>query len=48
MGGLTGSVGCADVNLAPGEFLLVPAYLQDRQVHQRTESTSLLRVTIPV
>jgi len=44
---LTGSVRCTDVDLAPGEFFLVPASLQDRQVHPRESGTSLLRVTIP-
>ena len=28
---LTGSIQCADVDLVPGEFLLVPAQLQDRR-----------------
>ena len=45
---LTGSVQCADVDLAPGEFFLVPASLQDRQLKPRADGTSLLRVTIPV
>jgi mannose-6-phosphate isomerase len=45
---LTGSVRCADVDLAPGEFFLVPASLEDRQVHPRENGTSLLRVTIPM
>jgi mannose-6-phosphate isomerase len=44
---LTGSVHCADVDLRPGEFFLIPAQLQDRQLHARTDGTSLLRVTIP-
>jgi mannose-6-phosphate isomerase len=44
---LTGSVRCAGVNLAPGEFFLIPALLQDRQLYPRTDGTSLLRVTIP-
>jgi mannose-6-phosphate isomerase len=43
---LTGSVGCADVDLRPGEFFLMPASLQDRQLHPRADGTSLLRVTI--
>src|SRR5205823_13723715 len=34
---LTGSLRCADVDLTPGEFFLVPAELQDRQLHPRTE-----------
>ncbi|HVI82635.1 MAG TPA: type I phosphomannose isomerase catalytic subunit [Chthoniobacterales bacterium] len=45
---LTGSVRCADVVLRPGEFLLVPATLQDRQLQPRGEATTLLRVTIPM
>jgi len=44
---INGSLRCADVDLAPGEFLLVPASLQDRQVKPQREGTSLLRVTIP-
>jgi mannose-6-phosphate isomerase len=44
---LTGSLRCADVDLTPGEFFLVPAQLQNRQLHPRTEGTTLLRITIP-
>jgi hypothetical protein len=44
---LTGSLRCADVYLRRGEFFLVPSQLQDRQLHPRTDGTSLLRVTIP-
>jgi mannose-6-phosphate isomerase len=44
---LTGSVGCAGVNLTPGDFFLIPALLQDRQLYSLTDGTSLLRVTIP-
>jgi mannose-6-phosphate isomerase len=44
---LTGSVRCADIDVKPGEFFLIPAQLQDRQVRPRIEGTSLLRVTIP-
>jgi mannose-6-phosphate isomerase class I len=44
---LTGSLRCADVDLAPGEFFLIPAQLRDRQLHPRTEGTTLLRITIP-
>ena len=44
---LTGSVECARVHLKPGEFFLVPAQLQDRQLFPRTEKTTLLRITIP-
>jgi hypothetical protein len=38
---------CADVYLTRGEFFLIPSQLQDRQLHPRTDGTSLLRVTIP-
>jgi mannose-6-phosphate isomerase len=44
---LTGSLRCADVDLTPGEFFLIPAQLQDRQLLPQTEGTSLLRITIP-
>ncbi len=44
---LTGSMHCADVDVRPGEFFLIPAQLQDRQLRPRTDGTSLLRVTIP-
>jgi mannose-6-phosphate isomerase len=44
---LSGSLRCADVDLARGEFFLVPASLQDRQLRPGESGTSLLRVTIP-
>jgi len=44
---VTGGVRCGHVDLAPGEFFLVPASLEDRQVKPIKEQTSLLRVTIP-
>jgi len=44
---LTGSLRCADVDLTPGEFSLIPAQLQDRQLHPSTDGTTLLRITIP-
>jgi len=44
---LTGKLSCADARLAPGEFFLVPAHLQDRQLKSLAPATSLLRVTIP-
>jgi mannose-6-phosphate isomerase len=44
---LTGTVRCADVDLRPGEFLVAPATLQDRQLQPRAGGTTLLRVTIP-
>ena len=45
---LTGQLACANVDLAPGEFFLVPAQLQDRQLKPLAVRTTLLRVTIPV
>lgn len=45
---LTGSLRCADVYLTRGEFFLIPAQMQDRQLLPRTEGTTLLRITIPV
>lgn len=47
VGCLSGALRCADVDLAPGEFFLVPASLPDRQLHPRVDGTTLLRVTIP-
>jgi len=44
---LTGSLRCASVDLAPGEFFLAPASLETRQLQPRSEGTGLLRVTIP-
>jgi mannose-6-phosphate isomerase len=45
---LTGNLSCANANLAPGEFLLIPAHLKDRQLKPLAPNTSLLRITIPV
>jgi mannose-6-phosphate isomerase len=45
---LTGSVRCVDVDLKPGEFFLVPASSQARQLHPRADGTTLLRITIPM
>lgn len=45
---LTGTLRCVDVDLRPGEFLLVPASLEDRRVEPRDEQTTLLRITILV
>jgi len=45
---ISGKLQCAEVDLAQGGFFLVPASLQDRQLHPRSEGTTLLRVTIPV
>jgi len=44
---LTGAIRCVDVDLRPGEFFLVPASLQDRQLQRRENGTTLLRITIP-
>jgi mannose-6-phosphate isomerase len=44
---LTGQLACANVNLAPGEFFLVPPQLQDRQLKPLAPQTTLLRITIP-
>jgi mannose-6-phosphate isomerase len=44
---LTGQLTCADIDLSPGEFFLVPAQLQDRQLKPLGAQTTLLRVTIP-
>jgi mannose-6-phosphate isomerase len=45
---LTGNLSCAKVKLAPGEFFLIPAHLEDRQLKPLAPNTSLLRITIPV
>ena len=45
---LSGNLGCAKANLAPGEFFLIPAQLEDRQLKSLALDTTLLRVTIPV
>ena len=44
---VSGKIRCADVDLTPGEFFLVPASLADRELKPRADETSLLRVTIP-
>ncbi|HEY4256745.1 MAG TPA: type I phosphomannose isomerase catalytic subunit [Candidatus Udaeobacter sp.] len=45
---LSGKLSCANVDLGPGQFFLVPAQLQDRQLKSLHAQTSLLRVMIPV
>jgi mannose-6-phosphate isomerase len=45
---LTGKLTCADVDLLPGKFFLVPALLEDRQLQPEPKGTSLLRITIPL
>jgi mannose-6-phosphate isomerase len=44
---LTGNLSCGDATSAPGEFFLVPARLEDRQLKPLAPDTTLLRVTIP-
>ena len=44
---LTGNLSFAKANLALGEFFLIPAHLEDRQLKPLAPDTSLLRVTIP-
>jgi mannose-6-phosphate isomerase len=44
---VTGRLRCADVELKAGEFLLIPAQLQDRQLKPLDPQTTLLHVTIP-
>jgi len=44
---LTGKLSCGNVGLLPGEFFLVPAQLQERQLKPLSTPTTLLRVTIP-
>lgn len=45
---LTGNLSCAEVKCAPGEFLLIPACLEDRQLKPLRPNSSLLRITIPM
>ena len=44
---LSGKIRCADVDLAPGDFFLVPAHSEDRQLEPISAQTALLRITIP-
>jgi len=43
---LNGEIDCAGLKFKPGDFFLVPATLQDRNLHPRGADTSLLR-TMP-
>ena len=43
---LTGEVECAESTIAPGEFFLVPAAMEERRLNARADETLLLRVTI--
>ena len=45
---LTGNLSCGGATLTQGEFFLVPAHLEDRQLTPLAPDTTLLRVTIPV
>jgi mannose-6-phosphate isomerase len=45
---LTGNISCANVEIAAGEFFLIPAHLEHRQLKPLVPDTSLLRVTIPM
>jgi mannose-6-phosphate isomerase len=45
---LSGKLTCADVDLARGEFFLVPASSENRQLRPCSDRTTLLRVTIPL
>lgn len=44
---LTGKLRCADVDLAAGEFFLIAAQAETRQLQPLAPQTSLLRITIP-
>jgi mannose-6-phosphate isomerase len=46
VGCLAGEIQCAGASLKPGEFFLVPAALEDRELRPAASNTSLLRVTI--
>jgi mannose-6-phosphate isomerase len=43
---LTGNVSCAKTKFSPGQFFLVPAHLEDRQLKPLAAQTTLLRITI--
>lgn len=47
VGCLTGRVQCAAATIAPGEFFIVPASLDDRMLRAADENTALLRITVP-
>src|SRR4029077_10257872 len=44
---VTGKLNCAESDLTPGRFFLVPARLHDRELKPLDAQTTLLRVTIP-
>lgn len=43
---LSGAVECNGIRIAPGEFFLAPAVLEERLLNPRAAETSLLRVTV--
>ena len=43
---LSGSVRCSGVSIAPGEFFLAPATMDERMLEPAAPDTSLLRVTV--
>ncbi len=43
--GLTGACACAGVTIAPGQVMLVPACLAQREIEPRAAGSTLLRVT---
>jgi mannose-6-phosphate isomerase len=45
---LTGNLSCAKAELESGEFFLIPAHLEERQLKPLAPNTRLLRITIPV
>ena len=47
VGCLAGEILCAGTAIHPGEFLLLPACLEDRRLIPRAPGSALLRVTIP-
>ena len=44
---LSGAVECAGASIAPGEFFLLPACVEDRLLHPTASETALLRITLP-
>ena len=44
---LDGEINCAGLKFKPGDFFLIPAALQDRNLYPRGADTSLLRTMLP-
>jgi mannose-6-phosphate isomerase len=44
---VTGKLSCADIDLTPGEFFLITAHSDNRQLDPQLEETTLVRITIP-